>query len=124
MILVHSPKTQPSFLSAQVENAPKSNPLLFQRVLQVLIIVHESRELPPCPAVHALAKCRHRFISTPCLSLGVFDVKLLAFATLYGLAHAVLFLCHHRFIHVLFVNRLLNFSLLFTLHCLMNHADK
>lgn len=84
----------------------------------------ERTNLPTITAIHTLAKCRHRFIGTSSLRLGVADALLLTFAALEAVADALL---RHRYLgllHVLLLQLDFHLALILALEFLVRHVDK
>lgn len=80
--------------------------------------------LPTITAIHTLAKCRHRFIGTSCLRLGIADFLLLALAALQTVTDALL---RHRYLgllHVLLLQLDFHLALVVALEFLVRHVDK
>lgn len=82
------------------------------------------REFPPITAVHALAECRHRLISTPCLSLRVRDHFLLALSALELFGDTLLDLGDHCLVQVFRLDAGFFLTALVRLHFFVRHDDE
>ena len=82
------------------------------------------RKFPSVATVGALAKRRHRLISTPRLRLTVADFLLATFSAGQTRADALLHLCYHSLIHILFLQSRILGSALSRLQLFVSHCDK
>lgn len=81
-------------------------------------------ELPPIPAIHALAEGRHGLVGTPRLRLAVAHHLLPALAALELLGDALLDLGDHGLVQVLGLELLVLEAALVALHLVVGHDDE